>query len=326
MHFYITFPKGLGRAMKKETFYFDSRDNKSKIYAVRWTPDSENVVGIVQLVHGMAEHVERYEAFAKYLTEHNFVVTGEDHLGHGKSVGEGGIQGYFCEQDPATVVVRDVHRLKKLTQELYPGVPYFLVGHSMGSFITRNYIYRYGTGINGAVIMGTGFQKDGTLAFAGLLTSLIGAVRGQQHVSRFMDKCAFGNYNKNIQNAKTAFDWLTKDVHVVDAYMADGDCGFTFTVNGFKTLFELISRAQDLDNLAQIPKDLPVLMVSGEDDPVGDYGIGVKKVYQALVDAGVRNVKMTLYPGDRHELLNETDKETVMEDIVEWISNKGLRE
>ena len=128
--------------MKNEEFYFDSRDNISKIHAVRWTPESGNVVAIVQIVHGMAEYVERYEEFAQFLTERNIVVTGEDHLGHGKSVPEGGIQGYFCEQDPATVVVRDVHRLKKMTQELYPGVPYFILGHSMGSFILRNYMCR----------------------------------------------------------------------------------------------------------------------------------------------------------------------------------------
>jgi len=306
--------------MKKETFYYDSRDNKSRIYAVRWTPDSENVVGIVQIVHGMAEYVERYEEFAKYLTEHNFVVVGEDHLGHGKSVGEGDVQGYFGEQDPATVVVRDVHRLKKLTQELYPGVPYFLVGHSMGSFIVRNYICRYGTGINGAVILGTGEKSEGLLSFSRMIASIQGALQGQKHVSKFLNKAAFGKYNKRIKKAKTNYDWLTKEEPVVDAYVADRDCGFIFTVNGFKTMFEFISRAQNPDNIAQIPKDLPLLVASGEEDPVGDYGAGVRKTYQALVDAGVRNIKLTLYPDDRHELLNETDREKVMEDIVGWIS------
>ena len=145
--------------MKKEEFTFASRDNVTKIHAVRWLPESENIQGIIQIVHGMAEYVERYEELAEFLTGKGYLVTGEDHLGHGKSVPEGGVKGYFCEQDPATVVVRDVHRLKKMTQELYPGVPYFILGHSMGSFITRNYIYRYGTGIQGAIIMGTGMQS-----------------------------------------------------------------------------------------------------------------------------------------------------------------------
>ena len=143
--------------VKKEEFTFDSRDGNTKLHAVRWTP-SGKVICILQIVHGMAEYVERYEGLAKYLGEKGILVTGDDHLGHGKSVGEDGTYGYFCEQDPATVVVRDVHRLKKLTQEEYPGVPYVILGHSMGSFILRNYLFRYGSGIQGAIICGTGSQ------------------------------------------------------------------------------------------------------------------------------------------------------------------------
>ena len=131
--------------MIKEEFYFDSRDGESCIHAVRYTPDDGNVKGIVQVVHGMAEYVERYENLAEFLTARGILVTGEDHLGHGKSVAEGGTYGYFCEQDPATVVVRDVHRLKKITEESYPEVPYVILGHSMGSFITRNYLCRLHT-------------------------------------------------------------------------------------------------------------------------------------------------------------------------------------
>ena len=306
--------------MKKEDFYFDSRNNSSKIHAVRWTPDSENVVAVVQIVHGMAEYAERYEEFARFLTERNFVVTGEDHLGHGKSVGEGELQGYFCEQDPATVVVRDVHRLKKMTQELYPGVPYFILGHSMGSFIVRNYICRYGTGIDGALILGTGMQPDALLAVAKATAALQRAFKGPKHVSRFIDKAAFGGYNKHIKDAKTDFDWLSRAGEKVADYIADKDCGFVFTVNGFQTSFALISRCKKKENLDSIPKNLPVFMASGEEDPVGDYGKGVKKAYQALLDAGLENIELKLYPEDRHELLNELDRRQVMEDIGDWLA------
>ena len=143
--------------VKKEEFTFDSRDGKSKIHAVRWVPE-QRVVCIVQIIHGMAEYIERYEELAQYLGEKGILVTGDDHLGHGKSVAKDGTYGYFCEQDPATVVVRDVHRLKKMTQEEYPGIPYIILGHSMGSFILRNYLFRYGTGIQGAIVCGTGSQ------------------------------------------------------------------------------------------------------------------------------------------------------------------------
>lgn len=306
--------------MKKEEFYFDSRDNDTKLHAVRWMPDSENVAGIVQIVHGMAEYVERYEELAAYLTDRNFVVTGEDHLGHGKSVPEGGQQGCFCEQDPATVVVRDVHRLKKMTQELYPGVPYFILGHSMGSFITRNYICRYGTGIDGALILGTGMQSAGLLLASKTVAAIEGAFRGQRHVSRMMDKAAFGAYNRRIAEKRTDYDWLSRDEERVDAYIADPDCGFVFTVNGFKTLFELISRAKKPENLRKIPAELPIFMASGAEDPVGNYGKGVEKAYRSLQGVGVRDLTLKLYPEDRHELMNELDREQVMADIAEWLT------
>jgi len=306
--------------MKKEEFYFDSRDNHSRIHAVRWTPDVGNVVAVVQIVHGMSEYVERYEEVAAFLTERGFVVTGDDHLGHGKSVPEGGLQGYFCEQDPATVVVRDVHRLKKMTQEIYPGVPYFILGHSMGSFILRNYICRYGSGIDGALLVGTGMQSNALLCLSKATAAVVGFLKGAKHPSRFIDKGAFGGYNKRIQSAVTDFDWLSRDSDRVEAYIADKDCGFIFTVNGFKTLFELIARAKKRENLLKIPKELPVIFLSGEDDPVGDYGKVVKKAYQSLVDAGLADVEIKLYPQDRHELLGEPDRRKVMEDIEIWLT------
>ncbi|MBQ9136158.1 MAG: lysophospholipase [Lachnospiraceae bacterium] len=305
--------------MKKEEFYFDSRDNVSKIHAVRWTPESGNVVAIVQIVHGMAEHVERYEEFAQFLTERNIVVTGEDHLGHGKSVPEDGIQGYFCEQDPATVVVRDVHRLKKMTQELYPGVPYFILGHSMGSFILRNYMCRYGSGIDGALILGSGVQPASAMVFSKVMVGLGQIFKGARKEARLIDKLAFGKYNKFVENPKTAADWLTRDEKKVSEYIADKDCGFVFTVNGFKTLFTLIAGAQKKKNLQKIPKMLPVYIASGKKDPVGDYGKGLEKLYRMLKDAGMEDVTLKLYDGGRHELLNETNRQEIMQDIENWL-------
>ena len=280
-----------GGLMIKEEFYFDSRDGENRIHAVRYTPDDGNVRGIVQIVHGMAEYVERYENLAEFLTKRGILVTGEDHLGHGKSVSEGGSFGYFCEQDPATVVVRDVHRLKKITEEQYPQVPYIILGHSMGSFIARNYLCRYGSGIGGAVIVGTGMQPAGLI---------------------FASKAMAG-----IQ--RTSSDWLSRNPENVDRYIEDELCGFTFTVNGFQTLFELIRRLQKQENLEKVPQNLPILMVSGAEDPVGDYGKGVHKACDSLKRAGVKNITVKLYENDRHELLNEDDAEVAMEDIWQWI-------
>jgi len=310
--------------MKKEEFYFDSRDGQSKIHAVRYTPEQKEVIGVVQIIHGMAEYVERYEELAEFLTDKGFVVTGDDHLGHGKSVPQGGSFGYFCEQDPATVVVRDVHRLKKMTQSVYSGVPYIILGHSMGSFILRNYLCRYGTGISGAVIVGTGMQSPAVIKLSKAVTALQKRFYGSKHVGKFIDKAAFGSYNKRFEPVRTPADWLSRNEANVDRYVTDPLCGFVFTVNGFETLFELISRIQKRENLEKVPKTLPVFMVAGGDDPVGEYGEGVKRAFASLKDVGLTNIQMKLYEKDRHELLNEVDRDVVMQDIYDWIKGTIL--
>lgn len=307
--------------VKKEEFTFDSRDGSTKLHAVRWIP-SGKVICILQIVHGMAEYVERYEAFAEYLGEKGILVTGDDHLGHGKSVGEEGVYGYFCEQDPATVVVRDVHRLKKLTQEEYPGVPYVILGHSMGSFILRNYLFRYGSGIQGAIICGTGSQPPALVKMCKAIAAIQGMLFGQKHTAGFIDKMAFGSYNKRIPNAKTAFDWLCTDPVVVDAYLKDPLCGFTFTVNGFQTLFTLLDRLNQEENLWAMPGGLPVYFIAGDMDPVGNYGAGVRKAYEDFLKAGMEHISIKLYAGGRHELLNETNRQQVYEDIYPWIMER----
>lgn len=306
--------------MVKEEFYFDSKDGKHNLHGVRYTPEEgQKVRCVLQIVHGMAEYVERYEEFAAFLTEKGFVVTGEDHLGHGKSVGKKGKQGYFCEQDPATALVENVHQLRELTQKLYKGVPYVLMGHSMGSFITRNYMFRHGKGLAGVVIMGTGMEPLMTVKAAQAVTAVQKLFCGDRHISRLVDRLAFGAYNKKIEHPRTDFDWLSRDGSRVDQYIEDPQCGFVFTVNGFGALFELISRLYRRENLARIPKELPVYMVSGTADPVGGYGTGVVKAYRSLKGAGLESVELKLYRGGRHELLNETNRDEVMRGICKWI-------
>lgn len=300
--------------IKKEEFTFDSRDGQTKIHAVRWIPEGK-VICILQIVHGMAEYIERYEEVAHYFAEKGILVTGDDHLGHGKSVPEGGTYGYFCEQDPATVVVRDVHRLKKMTQEDYPGIPYVILGHSMGSFILRNYLFRYGSGIQGAIVCGTGTKPQGLVQVCRAMAAVQGAFLGQEHVAKMIDKLAFGSYNKMVGGGS----WLCRDDKVVEAYATDSLCGFTFTVNGFRTLFDLLYRLNRRENLEQMPKELPVLFIAGDQDPVGDMGEGVKKAYESFEQVGMEHIDLKLYPEDRHEILNELDKIKVYEDIYPWL-------
>ena len=307
--------------VKKEEFTFDSRDGKTKLHAVRWVPEGK-VVCILQIVHGMAEYIERYEELAQFLGEKGILVTGDDHLGHGKSVEPGGTYGYFCEQDPATVVVRDVHRLKKMTQEDYPGIPYVILGHSMGSFILRNYLFRYGTGIEGAIICGTGSQPQILVKFCKILAALQRMFLGDKHVAKLIDSLAFGSYNNRIPDVKTSSDWLCTDDQVVESYVKDELCGFTFTVNGFRTLFELLNRLNKMENVSRMPKDLPVYFIAGEMDPVGNYGKGVRKAYEDFKKAGMERLSLKLYPEGRHELLNEKNKKQVYEELYLWIMER----
>lgn len=305
--------------VRKKELYFDSRDNVSKIHAVQWIPDTDKPICILQIIHGMAEYVDRYDSFAQFMADKGILVVGEDHLGHGNSVVEGKPCGYFCEQDAATVVVRDSHRLKKMIQQEYPGVPYIILGHSMGSFILRNYLLRYGTGIQAAIIVGTGTQPGISLLAGKAIAAVQKAVYGAEHKSRLLNAICFLGYTSKIKNKSTAMDWLSKDESVVEAYLKDEKCGFTFTVNGFQTLFELIGRLNKKENLHKMPKDLPVLFASGTADPVGNYGKGVKMVCRSFLDTGMKNVQMKLYEDGRHEILNETDKRKVYDDIYLWI-------
>lgn len=327
-------------AMTKDEFYYDSRDNETGIHAIKWIPEGQPVC-ILQIVHGMAEYIDRYDRFAQFMAEKGILVTGNDHLGHGKSNshrknnshntqqndakagdvdGQFHPYGYFCRQDPATVVVRDVHRLKKLVQAQYPGVPYLIMGHSMGSFILRNYLCRYGSGIDGAIIMGTGMQPKGLLTFSKTLAKALSVIQGPRHMSGLIDKLAFGNYNKRIIHPVSANDWLSRDSVEVAKYNEDRLCGFTFTLNGFVTLFELIDRLTVKEYLEKMPKELPVRFVSGKEDPVGNYGKSVEQVYQSFQELGMKNVSLRLYEQDRHELINEMDREAVWDDLYAWVT------
>lgn len=304
--------------IRKEEFFYDSRDNVSKIHAVKWIPEGKPLC-VLQIVHGMAEYAMRYSAFAEYLATQGILVVANDHLGHGESKRDDVPYGYFCRRDAATVVVRDVHRLKKLTQEENIGVPYFILGHSMGSFITRNYLFRYGKGIDGAIIVGTGNQPSYLPKAAKALAAFLTMFQGAEHVSPFLDKMAFGSYNDKIENPVTDKDWLCRDTKVVDRYIEDPLCGFTFTLNGFHTLFDLIIRAEKKTNIEKIPKELPLLFMAGDADPVGEYGKGVKQAYEAMKEAGMEHIAIKLYDGGRHEILNEIDKELIYADVYKFL-------
>lgn len=305
--------------IRKEELTFDSRDGESKIVATKWIPEGEPKC-ILQIVHGMAEYIDRYDEFARFLAEKGILVVGDDHLGHGRTAKiNHAKQGYFCKQDAATVLVRDEHRLKKTVEKEFPHVPYIIMGHSMGSFITRNYLYTYGTGIRAAIICGTGNQPKVLVNAGLLLCRIVGLFCGQKHVFGLLNAAAFGTYNKKIENPKTNVDWVSRNEENLQKYLQDPDCGFTFTVNGFTTLLILVKRLKDIHKVEQMPKTLPILFISGKEDPVGNYGKGVEQVYEQYKNIGMEDVSLKLYENDRHEILNEADRQTVYEDVYNWI-------
>ncbi|MDD7389673.1 MAG: alpha/beta hydrolase [Lachnospiraceae bacterium] len=307
--------------MKKHFTYLSS-DGITNIHAIEWIPDRE-VKAILQISHGMVEYIDRYDDFARYLNQYGIYVTGNDHLGHGLSVQRDSLHGYFHKDKGNEYVIGDIHKLRKTAEKKYPHVPYFMLGHSMGSFLIRQYMELYGKGLSGVIIMGTGSQPVPVLIGGKILCRCIAAVKGWEYRSALIDNMAFASYNKRFEPARTDKDWLTKDETIVDAYLASPWCTFRFTVNAYYHMFRGIQFLQKKKNIQKIPQDLPLFLVSGADDPVGNFGKSVRRVYKNYKACGIQNVHMKLYADDRHEILNETDRHTVYKDILNWIEKTG---
>lgn len=300
-------------------FYFDSQ-GAGKIRCRSWLPQGEPRA-VVQLVHGIAERIDRYDGFARFLTEQGFAVVAEDHMGHGKSINNGGIQGYF--HGGWFTAVADTYHLLELTREAYPDIPYILFGHSMGSFMARTILCKYpDSGITAAVICGTGWQPSAALPALIKAAELIGKRSGETAPSKALEAMAFGSYNKRVEHKRTVCDWLTRESSVVDAYMADPLCGFTPSAGLFRDMLSGIRYIQKPESLAAMKKDLPVFFIAGGDDPVGSYGKGVRKAAEAFRQTGMQDVTVKLYPLCRHEILNEINKQEVYQDILTWIESK----
>ncbi len=305
--------------VKKEEFYYDSSDNKTKIQGIRWIPENQTIIGILQIAHGMVEFIDRYDEFARVLAENGFLVVGNDHLGHGNSVLNKTDWGFFSEQNGAGVLLEDMHLLLNITKELYPRIPYFLLGHSMGSFLTRQFITVYGNELKGAIIVGTGCQPYIFVKAGQLLSVIIAKFKGWRYRSGLIDYLALGSNNKRFEPGRTPKDWLSRDIKIVDAYLSDERNNFVFTLNAYKNMFDFILYLYDKRNLVQMPKALPLLIISGKDDPVGDFGKGVLKVYESFNTLGMEAVSLKLYEGYRHEIINETGREIVYNDIIQWL-------
>lgn len=305
---------------KKETFSFISHNGCTPVHGVIWKPENGEFKAVVQIIHGMVEYVERYTDFAEFLVEHGFAVVGHDHVGHGDSVLSQADWGYVGDR-PSRIWLQDIHRVRKGCQK---DRPYFMLGHSMGSYLLRTYLSRYEEDLNGAVIMGTGYMDKELIKAAIAMNKLETLFRGKHHRSKFLQKLSYSEpYQKfDLTGQDSANSWLTKDTKVVESYYVDPKCTFVFTDNAYLGLFEAVRDSCDPGSIDCMRKDLPVLLVSGEDDPVGDLGVGVRKVAELFRNTGIKDLTTILYPEDRHEILNETDRDKVYKDILDWLEQR----
>lgn len=302
-------------------FYFKSSTGKNNIHVHRCVPDGE-VRGVVQIMHGIAEYIERYDDFMVFLASNGLVAVGTDHLGHGKTIEKPEQKGFFADKDGWDYVIKDEEILRRAMAKEYPDTVQIVFGHSMGSFMARTHLIRYPGGFDAAIISGTGNQGAALVGGGLAVGNIVTALKGAHHYSNFINNLAFGSYNKAYDPQRTDYDWLTRDNDVVDKYIADPLCGFIPTCSLFRDMMTGVKFITNVDNLTKMAKDIPVYFMSGDKDPVGDYGKGVTLAYENFKKAGMKDVTMKLYKDGRHEMLNELNRAEVYADVLNWINKK----
>ncbi|MBP5209876.1 MAG: alpha/beta fold hydrolase [Clostridia bacterium] len=309
--------------MRSSLVSFASSDGKNTVAGYLYEPDEGvTVKGLVQLSHGMTDHVTRYESTAKVLTDAGFVFFGNDHLGHGATAAAPEDLGFFASVDGVGYVLDDLHAMTAQVKARYPDLPLVLLGHSMGSFLCRLYATRFGYELDGLIIMGTGGPNP-LLPVGRALAGIIRRTRGERHRSRMIADMAFSGYLSHIEKGAPKCAWLSRDPAVWEVYTADPLCTFTFTVSAYLDLFEMVAESNAKTWFEAFPKELRTLVISGTEDPVGKFGQGPKYVADTLRAAGVRQVDLCLYEGARHELFNETNRDEFFSDLIAWL-NAGL--
>ena len=301
-------------------FHYPSARDGCSIHALEWAPEGPPR-GIVHLVHGISEHIGRYDETARFLAEHGFLVCGEDHLGHGRTVTDGSY-GFFAPENGWTLAARDVRALRKLEGARHPNLPYFLLGHSMGSFLTRTYLILWPGTVSGAVLMGTGQEPAPLVALGERISALECRRLGPRGVSPLVHTLSLGAYNRRFRPSRTPSDWLSRDPAEVDAFLADPLCQSRPTVSLFRDMMGGLQLIARRDQLARMDPSVPVCFLSGQEDPVGGMGRGVEQVVRMFQDAGCRDLSLHLYPGARHELFHEQNRREVWADLLDWLEDR----
>ncbi len=279
----------------------------------------DSLKGVVQLSHGMAEYSNRYLPFVYELCKAGYAVFISDHVGHGLSVKDKEMLGYFGENGEESFI-EDLKSVSDIAKEEYPDLPLYMLGHGMGSLIARKYTAKYSYLLDGVIYSATS-GKNLMLGFGLFITNIMIKQKGDKHRSKLLDTMAFGTYNKKTEK-RTTCDWATRDEAQVDKYIADELCGYQYTISGMKALFMTLKEVSSPEWFNIVPLNMPIFLVAGSMDPVGDYGKGVNQVYDNLQKTGHKNVMMKMYEGARHEILNEINREEVYADIIAWLNKE----
>lgn len=305
-----------------QEFRFPSADGTTTLYGRTWAPEHGAPRAVLQLVHGIAEHIGRYDRFARFMSDHGYLVCAEDHLGHGNTPENAEDLGYTADKDGWVKMTDNVSALHERIAPQYPGIPYFILGHSMGSFLTRSYLIRYPGTVDACALLGTGQQPESVLK-AGLAACRLEQIRlGKRGRSKLLQSLCFGAYNSQFKPNRTESDWVCSVDEVVDAYIADPFCQVMPTVTLMRDMLTGIRFNQQAENLAKMDKTTPVFFLSGDQDPVGSNGKGVRAAYQSFLDAGCGHVRLKLYPGGRHEMLNEHNWQDVYDELLSWFDQQ----
>lgn len=305
----------------RTNFTYPSSDG-TEINVYKWTPKEEEIKGIVQISHGMAETAIRYERFAKVLNQNGYIVYANDHRGHGNTAENIESLGYLGDNDGFNLLIGDIAKLSDIIREENGDLRIYLFSHSMGSFAAQRYIMDFKDKIDGLVLSGSNGEQGFTLNIARTIAKVEMLIRGRKAKSKLMNTLSFGAYNKKFKPEKTGSEWLSRDEEEVKKYIEDPYCGTIFPTSFYYDFLESLQYIEDENNFKKIPKDLPILIISGEEDPVGDSGKGLKKLYNRYKEAGVKDLAIKLYPGARHEILNEINRNEVMDDVVNWLDNR----
>ena len=285
----------------------------------------KNPKGVIQLVHGSCEHSGRYTEFINYFVSQGFVVYAQDHRGHGKTATSTDAYGYFGETDGWQRLVDDLKAVNDVIRQSHETLPIVMVGHSMGSFLARHYAQLYGQTLSGLILSGTAHQPRAILHLGCAVAKLLKRLKGTHYRSNLLNTLSYGQFNREFKPSRTTHDWLSQDETVVDLFLQDEACGFTFTTSGFYDMFTGLLAITDQHQIKKIPKQLPVLFISGENDPVGGNGQMVKKAARLYKELGIEHVTLKLYPAMRHEIFNEFEKEKVYQDMREFIEYSVLQ-